>query len=139
MTPQEIFDTVARHLFTQGERADIVLDDDTDDGVRKGFFSCRYRAPGGAKCAVGALIPDEAYSPSMEERNFSDVYDSFAPVLPLWMGDNLRLLASLQSVHDDHHYWGSTGSMREALANVADFYHLNASVLDNLVLPSDER
>ncbi len=139
MTPQEIFDTVARHLFTQGERAGIVLDDDADDGVRKGFFSCRYRAPGGAKCAVGALIPDEAYSFNMEERGVADVYHSFSAVLPVWMGDNVKLLASLQSVHDDRCYWESTGSMREALANVADFYNLNASVINNLVLPSDER
>lgn len=133
MTPQEIFDTVARHLFTQGERAGIVLDDDAMG------FSCRYRAPGGAKCAVGALIPDEAYSFNMEERVIADVYHCFSAVLPVWMGDNVKLLASLQSVHDDFSYWESTGSMREALANVADFYNLDASVLDNLVLPSDER
>lgn len=141
MTPQEIFDTVARHLFTQGERAGIVLEDDpTDDDkyANKGF-SCRYRAPGGAKCAVGVLIPDEVYSFNMEERGVNDVYYAFAAVLPLWMGENLKLLASLQSVHDDFCYWQSTGSLRAALANVADFYNLNASVLDNLVLPSDER
>ena len=139
MTPQEIFDTVARHLFTQGERAGIVLDDDADDDSGRGFFSCRYRAPGGAKCAVGVLIPDEAYSFNMEERGIADVYYFFSAVLPVWMGDNVKLLASLQSVHDDFSYWESTGSMREALTNVADFYHLDASVLDNLVLPSDER
>lgn len=138
MTPQEIFDTVARHLFTQGERAGIVLDDNSDDEFAKDF-SCQYRAPGGAKCAVGALIPDEAYSPDMEERGIGNVYYSFSAVLPLWMADNLKLLVSLQSVHDNRDSWTSTESMRILLARVADFYDLDASVLNNLAFPSDGR
>ncbi len=136
MTPQEIFDTVARHLFTQGERAGVLVGDDVDGDP---VFACKYRAPGGRSCAVGVLIPDKAYSEDMEGQGVIAVYENNTRWLPVWMGSNLKLLGSLQSVHDDYSCWGSTGSLRAALANVADFYNLNAKVLDNLVLSSDER
>jgi hypothetical protein len=136
MTPQEIFDTVARHLFTQGERAGIILGDDVDGDPD---FACKYRAPGGRSCAVGVLIPDKAYSEDMEGSGVVVVYENNTAWLPAWMGSNLKLLAALQGVHDSYSCWNSTASMRAALANVASFHNLDASVLDNLVLPSDER
>lgn len=55
MTEQEIFNKVAAHLLTQKRPAK------TADG-------CRYRSRDGLKCAVGALITDEAYSADIEDR-----------------------------------------------------------------------
>lgn len=63
-TPQEIFDTVMAHLRAQGEPA-----------VNK-HGQCRYRivlvcSPDNAdvtlKCAVGAIIPDNAYNDAFDD------------------------------------------------------------------------
>ncbi len=50
LTKQEIFDKVATHLLTQGERA-----------WSNELGGCAYRGIGGLRCAVGCLIPDESY------------------------------------------------------------------------------
>jgi hypothetical protein len=129
MTPQEIFDTVARHLFTQGERAGIVVDDDYDRGDG---FTCQYRAPGGATCAVGKLIPDAAYDPVMEGCGVTMLLDSFGPRLPSWMLDNYELLDRLQMVHDHEAHWISDKRMRFELSMAAQSYGLDDSVLSGL-------
>ncbi len=59
--PQEVFDMVARHLIGQGKRSMGVV-----PGM--GGRTCAYRGENGTKCAVGCLIPDEAYDPSIENR-----------------------------------------------------------------------
>lgn len=128
MTPQEIFDTVARHLFTQGERAGIVRTDDS------GYdnFDCLYRAPGGKTCAVGCLIPDAAYRPSMEGSGAFTMRSMHEDVLPRWFLPNGGLLARLQQVHDCAHYWQQDHDMKFALACVADAFGLDKSILDSL-------
>jgi hypothetical protein len=130
MTPQEIFDTVARHLFTQGERAGIVLDDDPDD-IGRGF-SCRYRAPGGATCAVGRLLPDDAYDPGMEGNTVDMICDAYADLLPAWMFDHHGLLDRLQRVHDTKDHWISDERMRWELSLAAEAYELDDSILPGL-------
>lgn len=54
MTEQELFDTVALHLITQGKRAT------NQQGVPV------YRASDGSKCAIGIIIPDRLYVPEIE-------------------------------------------------------------------------
>lgn len=54
---QEVFNRVARHLLTQGQKA--------MSGVGNG---CAYRAKDGLVCAIGCLIPDNLYRPSIESR-----------------------------------------------------------------------
>ena len=54
MTKQEIFDKVAAHFAVQLAPA---IDEEGN---------CQYRAEDGHKCAVGALIPDDAYDPKCE-------------------------------------------------------------------------
>ena len=128
MTPQEIFDTVARHLFTQGTRAyDEIID------------QCQYRGPGGTKCAVGCLIPDEAYSRDMEGWPVENVVVSFGnnsaeprPGFPVWLEDNASLLACLQAVHDRKESWDSEDTLHSALAKVARRCNLSAGVLTGL-------
>lgn len=128
MTPQEIFDTVARHLFEQGTQA-------YNDNIEQ----CRYRGPGGTKCAVGCLIPDEAYDPEMEGWSVDYVVvahggnaDDPNPSFPAWLGDNLGLLSGLQDVHDLKESWDSEDTLRSALATVAQRCNLNDGVLIGL-------
>jgi hypothetical protein len=128
MTPQEIFDTVATHLFTQGERAGIFVDEDDDSGPE---FECRYRTPQGAKCAVGVLLPDEVYDPTMEGSSVQGICERGFQV-PLWMASTLSLLMDLQQVHDELDSWDNDESMLDNLRSVADEYVLDAGVLTNL-------
>lgn len=100
MTPQEIFDTVYKHLVTQGKRSH-------EDGY------CKYRNPEGLKCAVGCLIPDDMYNPEFDDTEVNgdtylgailDQYD-----MPDWMYAHKNLLTSLQMVHDAIDAWDETG------------------------------
>ena len=127
MTPQEIFDTVARHLFAQGTQA-------YDADVSR----CQYRGPGGTKCAVGCLIPDEAYDPEMEGWSAKALWQSFKdkPGFPHWTGAEVSLLVRLQGVHDSDYAWESESSLRSMLADVADTFKLDAGVLAGLKLGS---
>ena len=128
MTPQEIFDTVATHLFTQGERAGIFVDEDDDSGPE---FECRYRTPQGAKCAVGVLLPDEVYDPGMEGSSVQGICEGSFQV-PSWIASTLSLLMDLQHVHDEPLSWYNDKSMLDDLRIIADRYGLDAGVLTNL-------
>lgn len=85
---QYTFEKVARHLMGMVEPSL------SEDG-------CAYRGKGGARCAVGCLIPDNLYSPDMEgfivkiaePRTSNDV-------LVELIGHDLELCADLQLVHD---------------------------------------
>lgn len=64
----------------------------TDGG---GF--CVYRGQNGAKCFIGAAIPDERYDPSMENRAaFSALKEASMTV------DDGGLTGELQDIHDCH-------------------------------------
>ena len=82
MTNQEAFTTVVLHLRKQGRRA-------------KENSKCRYRAPDGCMCAIGALIPDDQYTPELEGNNVRALSD-----LPALQDLNLNLLHDLQILHD---------------------------------------
>jgi hypothetical protein len=127
-TDQEIFDTVAKHLLAQGERAI------TENGA------CAYRGVEGRKCAIGCLIPDEVYDPNMEctslsigdlrEARESDTkYGALFNVLiasSLWDGrDNSRkaFLADLQALHDMELHCDDTWLIK--LQRLARKYNLN--------------
>lgn len=128
MSKQEIFDTVARHLLTQKKACQ------NDGGA------CRYRA-GDLKCAVGALIPDDLYTSTIEGttpmlpddvaeaspkiRKLQTLLWSILPVEPtLKMA---RLLVGLQQVHDGWNpcFW------RDQLKEVANGHSINNEVLDD--------
>jgi hypothetical protein len=123
MEPQEILDTVARHLFRQGRRAVEPVDS---------FASCRYRTPSGDKCAVGALIPDEMYDPTFENVRVSVLIRHRGCDLPDWFAENAVLLAELQGVHDNPMSWADTQAMRYALTCVAGRFGLSTGVIDSL-------
>lgn len=112
MDDQEIFDTVAEHLFRQGTRSYAM-----DRG-------CLYRGPDGTKCAVGCLIQDDDYTPNMENKSVYALEED--GLLPKYLMKNIRLLSSLQMVHDTDG-WGNRDEMRQALEEVAGMFNLDAS------------
>lgn len=122
MTPQEIFDTVATHLFTQGVRA-----------AREDGFSV-YRTPEGLKCAVGCLIPDSDYDFKMECGTINELIDSnYLPDdVHEVFADNRGLLRRLQVAHDVSHDWDSSENMTVELNCVAAEFGLSPSILANL-------
>lgn len=58
MNKKEVAAKVVEHLMTQKEKS-VAWDNST---------RCLYRGPNGTKCAVGCLIEDEFYTPSMENQ-----------------------------------------------------------------------
>lgn len=130
MTRQEIFDKVARHLLTQGQRAE------TEGG------DCVYRAEDGTKCAVGCLIPDELYDPEFEGLLISHIFGDQAGSLPeraqekgrqlsRLLGDHFPLLKELQEVHDED----EPDEWKIALRQVASSFGLDTKVLDKIPSP----
>jgi hypothetical protein len=118
MRAQEIFDTVATHLFTQGRRAINDID------------RCLYKTDSGLKCAVGCLIPDDMYSSKMENNDLITIIDRYT--LPKYFARNQDMLSRLQTIHDEDYAWGTTEDMKDALKKVARNHHLKMSVLNNL-------
>ena len=88
---QETFNTVATHLLKQDERC-------KPNGSKTG---CAYRNERGLKCAVGILIPDDEYNPSIEGEYVKDLK------LKCLEGISLPLLIELQTIHDGSttKYW----------------------------------
>lgn len=152
MDNQEVFNTVARHLFTQGERAvglneagyEKVCKENLAEGYtppnKEDFMQCQYRTSEGLKCAIGCLIPDELYRPNMETRGIYSLLDSFPGVaerLDIDMVNHshrtsCNLLADLQSVHDNINSWHDTLTMRQRLADVAQKFELDPAILNEL-------
>lgn len=89
MTRQEIFDKVVAHFAVQREAA-------------AKYEGCMYRTPDGRKCAVGALVPDEAYDPSCEGDGVSTLFREYPDMMRV-SGLTRRhevLLIDLQRAHD---------------------------------------
>jgi len=94
---QETFDAMVWHLRRQGRKAGGI-----DDYDKK--FRCRYRAPDGAMCAIGYLIPDKDYRSEFEGT--PAVGDEVSLVLEKY-GHDVNLCGQMQVVHDNYepHQW----------------------------------
>ena len=57
---QEVFDLVRTHLLQQNKPSFATLGHD-------GFPKPAYRGDDGCKCAIGCLIPDDKYTPTIEQ------------------------------------------------------------------------
>ena len=88
-TEREVFDEMALHMLTQKQQS------------RKGD-SCAYRGEGGAKCAIGCLISDNAYHPSLEGKSLTDlkVIQAVAASGYPAIRSFLLMYGELQRVHD---------------------------------------
>lgn len=83
---QETFNFVVRHLIRQGRAATYMR-------------QCMYRTPEGLKCAIGCLIPDDKYCPSMEGTGAESLRLIYSDVLP---PVRATLLHGMQRAHDQH-------------------------------------
>ncbi len=98
----EILDKIIAGLEVQGRRS-LLIKGDGESQLRV----CRYRAPDGAKCAIGLLIPDEAYDPVFEGGSLLSPQDCGVRLraklleLGVYQDDNdLGFLRGLQRMHD---------------------------------------
>ncbi len=96
LTNQQVFDLAATHLLTQNERS---VDYDPQDD--RGSGKCMYRGVGGLKCAIGALIPDELYTPQIENTPVDVLINRSPKVKELFAGIHRMLLCALQRCHDN--------------------------------------
>lgn len=86
LTAQQVFDRVARHLLTQGEKATAFS-----------RLACMYRTDTGLKCAAGCLIPDAEYYDNLEYKSWGELRAEgiVSPAHSL-------LILSLQRIHDNN-------------------------------------
>lgn len=143
---QHIFDTVVEHLVKQKKRSMRTRGSipNWTSSFDFGYATdelCAYRGANGEKCAVGALIKDEFYTPSMEMNTIT--HPGVAKGVEA-SGFNLSdystraMLHQLQRVHDDSNIYevycnGSPEAFRKALSEIANRNYLNKTVLDTLV------
>lgn len=92
MDNQQAFNTVVQHLRTQGAPSETY-------NPKSGGNLCVYRHPDGVRrCAVGVLIPDEYYTPQMENKAVGTLQlNGLAPFL---RGISSDMLVDLQDAHD---------------------------------------
>lgn len=93
MTSQEVFDTVVKHLRTQGQKA-----------IDKKRGGCAYKTDDGLRCAIGCLIEDKEYSPKMEGHVLFDLISMHLDYVPDTLQKRLEphksLLNNFLRVHD---------------------------------------
>jgi hypothetical protein len=115
-TLQELFDRICEHLLTQNRKAIEV--------TRQGEM-CRYRGADGCSCAIGCLIPDDDYDPSIEGSIVLD-----APVwsrIPYELDEHL--LVSLRNLQNLHDAWRPSDWPCQLRA-FARYYQLTCEVID---------
>lgn len=113
MTNQQIFDKVVKHLLTQGEKS--VVKSATNANI------CKYRGPEGLMCAIGALIPDEAYSPDWEGISVGGIITPLRRAAAIGPETKSTFLLDLQKIHDhaEVYQWS------QELTNFAMMYGLS--------------
>lgn len=110
ISKQEIFNEVSTHLLAQNKQSRIGSSND---------MACVYRGPNNLKCAIGCLISDQDYSPSMERKGIGQLIKDFScmekyePIA--------AFLFDLQMIHDRYEpeYW------LNMLNEFADKWNLN--------------
>ena len=124
-TMQEQYDATVRHLRDQGRQS--------WDPVRE---MCVYRALDGCMCAIGPMIPDALYDPSMETIGVCQLAQNPELQSALLGGDgmsSLEFLMALQMTHDDPRNWsenrGMTRRMLNRLRRIAMIHGLSDAAL----------
>lgn len=87
LSEQTVFDTVAKHLLIQGEKA---FDTQREE--------CRYLADDGKMCAVGCLIADDEYRTDLEGLDVAALLRATGS-----QPSHYGLLDALQRIHDYNH------------------------------------
>lgn len=89
VTDKDVFDYVSSFLINQNEKSTALS------------VGCAYRGDNGKKCAIGCIIADEFYHPSMEKQTACDynILWAIRNSLPKYT-TNERFLSKLQEIHD---------------------------------------
>ena len=122
MTRQEIFEKVVAHFAVQ--RAASIE-----------YKACMYRTYDGRKCAVGALIPDDAYTPDCESTSVYVLFRAFPDMMQAagLRREDADFLRDLQCAHDNaRHDANFLAGLSERMANVAARFALDPSCLTAL-------
>lgn len=72
------------------------------------------RAPGGLKCAIGCLIPDEEYLEEFDDGSL--IFFQVVEKVPSLAGLNLVFLSRLQGIHDGFRVESWPAKLEEAEA-----------------------
>lgn len=120
MNRQLTFDTVSRHLLTQGEKAGSIIDG--------GGFKCEYRDKNGKSCAIGCLIPNghKALNFALDVISLLIEFPEFKQRWAVEIDDDFTFLKNLQSVHD----MDLVEDWKMKLQTVANLYGLNQLALE---------
>ena len=90
MNTQEAYEAIRAHFRRPGARL-----------AKSDGGACKYRSLEGQKCAVGCLIPDEAYDEGMEGSNLNPNWLANYPFVDgLLYGVDRQFLRSAQVLHD---------------------------------------
>lgn len=111
MTDQEVFDTVAKHLLTQGRKS-----------LAGG--KCAYRGNGGRMCAVGVVLPNKLYKEMYEGKDVNYLLEMDYRIDQL-LGQNTTLLNDLQRLHDEE----PARSWKKALLALAELRGLDPTAV----------
>lgn len=97
MDIQKAYSTIVTHLLWQNAKAFNLPETPM-------LATCMYRAPGGKKCAVGILIPDDKYDHKMEGESIkvdeSGHLGDVAKAAGCETHGDAMFLGRFQSVHD---------------------------------------
>lgn len=90
MNLQEIFNQAYLGLKSQGFKRSGIVDED-------GSFNCLYKMNDNLKCAIGWIIPDDKYSPKLDECHIQEVLE----LVGFDATDaEIQFCAYLQAAHD---------------------------------------
>ena len=108
MNPQEIYNKIKQHLLSQNERSITIVPSIHDD---EGYDVCAYRSDdGNLKCAVGALITDDAYSKELEDKSW------YNPVVAKALVESgVKVEAYSNSSNDSFYDWLNADPIRKLL------------------------
>ncbi len=111
MGQQTTFDRVVSHLRRQNAKA------------MGAYGLCLYRAANGRRCAVGCLIPDGMYSPSLEGQSLELETSGELRAILEDEGHDVNLVRQLQMIHDTVliHHWETEFAKLAAKHNL-DFH-----------------
>ena len=118
-TDQGIFDYVVAKLAEQGKRSRI------------SYEGCKYHGPGGTKCAVGHIIPDDLYIPEMDQNHGYSISRLIECEVFRYLKPYMGLLYDLQKAHDVSI---DAEEIRDNLKIVAQAHMLKSCMIDKMTV-----
>ena len=126
MNRQEAFNIAAEHLLAQGSQSRL------DKPDNNGKYPCAYRGEGGAKCAIGALIPDDQYDTRFEGTIVTSLLQQGScPAILKSEELGKDFLQDLQNVHDESAL-ADASDFRMRLGWFAIYWKLDSTVLEKI-------